>query len=318
MSSISPFPLPAANTRIRQAVSGLQPISRSLLDAIILIALLRLAEIVFFGPQAYEQLGFHPFWLVVLLASMQRGLFAGVVAAIIATIAMGRPERPMDMDIVEYYIQLSSQPLQWLLAALLLGLFRGLELRERAALETALEMANEDKRLLAEELARADAALNHAETEAITRSSREPGRAVAALAALACEKDGPDLPAAFDNAAALVSTAPSLLVACQQDRMEVLAGDPVLCTRFAPDIDGNPALAEAMARPGPAILESGAVSAGTHGYLVVAPVRNNAGAARGAVVLLAQDSESADLGLGPASVLAAILTQRLAWERCDG
>lgn len=296
--------------RIERGMVGLAPVVRALLDAIVLVVFLRVIEIFFFGPHFYEQLGFHPFWLVVLLSTLQSGLFAGVAAAIIATLAKDWPVRPMGVDIVEHYIDISMLPLLWLLTALLLGLFRGAEMRERATLETALTSANADKQLLAEELAAADAALDRAEIDAITRSGRRPNMVVQALGDLASDRAGPDIGVAFEAASAMVSPRPCLLLLARQGRLEVVAGDETARGLFAEPISQSALLTEAAEKPGLSILESVSVKPATHGRLVLAPVRDGRRRPRAAVVVLAEDAQSAEQARPAAALLAGQVKQR--------
>ncbi len=112
---------------------------RAVLGNFILLLLLVSAENLFFETGFYSSLIQHPFWIIVLIAAVHDGLFVGVLIAVAATFLMDWPTRPAEVDITAHYIQVAILPLQWLLAALCIGLFRQAELR-RARAATA-EMA---------------------------------------------------------------------------------------------------------------------------------------------------------------------------------
>lgn len=301
---------PSRGSRVGQAVAGITPAFRAILDAVILIVILQLAEKIFFGSGFYEGLDFHPFWLVVLLTTLQNGLFAGVVAAVLCTLAMEWPARAIGVDILEHYVQVSILPLQWLLTALVLGLFRGAELRDQARLKTELRSAEQDKQSLAEELRLTDSALDEVQIEVLTRSGLSPNLVAQTLFKLGSERLGADLAGAFDAACRLLAPDPCLLVLRRNDRLEVVAGDGTARELFADVIPGNAPLDEAMAKSVPSVLESAEVKRGTFGALALSPFRDEAGGTRGAVVVLAEDDAEAENALLPASILAGIVKHR--------
>jgi len=300
---------PRANTQ-RQTWAGIAPVLRAMLDAIALIVILQLAETIFFGPGFYAGMDFHPFWLVVLLTTLQNGLFAGVIATVLATLALERPAREIGVDVVEHYMQFSIQPLQWLLAALLLGLFRGAELRDQARLRMALRSANQDKKTLAEELNLADAALNQVEMEGLTQSGLSPNLVAETLSDLGSSRSSDTLEDAFNAACRLLVQSPCLLVMWADDRLTVVAGDRTARDLFARDVSSNTALADVVESATPSVLDSADVKSGTHGCLAVSPFHDKTGGARGAVVILAEDCGTAAQATLPASILAGIVKHR--------
>lgn len=305
---------PRADTH-RLAWTGLASVFRAMLDAIALIVILELAETIFFGPGFYAGMDFHPFWLVVLLTTLQNGLFAGVVATVFATFALEWPTRQIGVDIVEHYIQVSSLPLQWLLTALLLGLFRGAELRDQDRLKTALKSANQDKRTLAEELKLADAALNQVEMEVLTQSGLSPNLVARTLSELGSYRLDENLEDAFNAACRLLAPSPCLLVMSVDDRLTAVAGDRTARDLFARDAHWNTALADVVENSTPSVLDSADVKSGTHGCLAVSPFHDETGhdetgGTRGAVVILAEDCSTATQAMLPASILAGIVKHR--------
>lgn len=112
---------------------------RAVLGNLILLLLLVGAERLLFEQGYYSSLIQHPFWIVILIAAVHDGLFVGVLIAVASTFLMDWPTRPAEIDITTHYIQVAILPLQWLLAALCIGLFRQAELRR--AIVDAAEMA---------------------------------------------------------------------------------------------------------------------------------------------------------------------------------
>lgn len=301
---------PPRGGRIGQAAAAMAPVFRAMLDAIVLIVIFLLAEKLFFGSGFYAGLDFHPFWVVVLLTTLQNGLYAGVIAAFFSTLAMEWPARAIGVDIVEHYIQVSILPLQWLLTALLLGAFRGAELRDQAWLKKELRSAEKDKRRLAEELRLTDASLEEVQIEVLTRSGLSPNLVAQTLFKLGSDQVGADFEGAFDAACRLLAQDPCLLVLRRNDRFEVVAGDGTSRELFAAAIPGNKHFDEAVARSVPSVLDSAEVKRGTFGALALSPIRDDTGEPLGAVVILAENADRAAQAMLPASILAGIVKHR--------
>lgn len=69
----------------------------------------------------------HPFWLPVLLLSLQYGTVSGLLAAgcaIAASSILGLPDQEIGEDHFTYLLRVWSQPMLWLVAAIILGQFR--------------------------------------------------------------------------------------------------------------------------------------------------------------------------------------------------
>ena len=69
----------------------------------------------------------HPFWLPVLLLSLQYGTVSGLLAAgcaIVAGSILGLPEQDIGENHFTYLLRVWSQPVLWLGAAIILGQFR--------------------------------------------------------------------------------------------------------------------------------------------------------------------------------------------------
>ena len=74
----------------------------------------------------------HPFWIPVLLLSLQFGTSAGLLAVLTASACLlvgNLPEQMLSEDRFSYLLHLSAQPLLWLAAALVIGEMRSRQLR---------------------------------------------------------------------------------------------------------------------------------------------------------------------------------------------
>lgn len=109
------------------------------------------------GGLRFEGVQPHPFWIPVLLLSAQYGTGEGVMAAVVATLALrvgNMPEQLISQDFYQYLYAVSREPILWLVAAVILGELRMRQLREREELRAALDLARR-------------------ESDAITRSYRQ-------------------------------------------------------------------------------------------------------------------------------------------------
>lgn len=75
----------------------------------------------------------HPYWIAVLLLSLQYGTVSGLIAAsiaIIGTLLIGMPEPDIEERYFNYLIRVWTQPVLWLLVAMLLGTFRARQIEQ--------------------------------------------------------------------------------------------------------------------------------------------------------------------------------------------
>lgn len=142
---------------------------RAMIGNVILLLLLVGAERLFFDRGFYATLIQHPFWIVVLIAAVHDGLFVGVLIAVASTVLMDWPMRPAEVDITAHYIQVAILPLQWLLAALCIGLFRQAELRKAMLASAEMLRLQRVNEVLAADIMTVEAQLAHTQLEALSR-----------------------------------------------------------------------------------------------------------------------------------------------------
>jgi hypothetical protein len=206
-------PMPRQNRGAERAKGDTGPFLGAIVESFVLLLLLEAAEILFFGDRYFASLAQHPFWIVVLLAALQHGLFAGVATAGLAALMMDWPPRPVDVDITAHYLEVAILPLQWLAAALCIGLFRQTQIRDQRRLQAEKASLEEINEALAAEVSRLDDEVEGFELEAVTRQGG--GASVAGLlAGLGALHDASqeELIARFNDAAALCSRMPTRLL----------------------------------------------------------------------------------------------------------
>lgn len=185
---------------------------RGFIGSAVLLLAIRVAEPLFFGQGYFSTLTYHPFWIVVLLAAVQYGLFVGVATVGLATLMMDWPPRPIGIDITAHYVEMTTTPAQWLLVAVLIGVYRQTQIRRDQQVRQDNVRLAQINDTLTTEVYRLDAALARAELTAATRPEEMSAAAAACpLAALNALADlsgsGNDMPAAFMAAARACSNA---------------------------------------------------------------------------------------------------------------
>jgi polysaccharide biosynthesis protein PelD len=84
----------------------------------------------------------HPFWIIILLLSVQYGSNEGLLAVLLATLLLlvgNLPDQRIDQDVYAWVLSIVAQPLMWLLAAVILGEIRMRHIRERDRLAQELK-----------------------------------------------------------------------------------------------------------------------------------------------------------------------------------
>lgn len=188
MSERSDHQRPAEPNRLNRSLSEAEPFLRGIVANGILLLLASGVEDLFFGRGYFASLVQHPFWIIVLLAAMQGGLYIGVATAGLAALMMDWPPRPIGMDITAHFIEVAILPLQWLFAALCIGLFRQTDLRKAEALRRDLARLADQNDLLAREILRADATRMQLELQLVTMP-REAGSPTGVVVALTDHRD---------------------------------------------------------------------------------------------------------------------------------
>ena len=104
----------------------------ALVEIALLIGVSLAIDGLFFGGTRFRALTLHPFWIPVLLASVQYGTNSGLLAAIVSTAALltgNLPPRGIFQDRYGWLFEISRLPLLWFAVSLLIGELRTRQIR---------------------------------------------------------------------------------------------------------------------------------------------------------------------------------------------
>ena len=107
----------------------------------------------FLAGDAFWTTAPHPFWILVLLVSVQYGTSEGILAAMAASaVLLGShaPVQGLEQDFYDWVFELSQRPLMWLVAAVVAGELRSRQLRTQRETEAELAAIQEREQLLSE------------------------------------------------------------------------------------------------------------------------------------------------------------------------
>ncbi len=199
---------------------------RGIFEGFVLLVAVVAVERLFLGRGTYAALDVHPFWFPVLLITLQYGLYSGVVTACLAALMLDWPIRPPGQDIVDFYFEVVRLPVQWVLVAMAIGIFRQAQIRAETVRERTIASLRATNERFAEEVARLDDELYRFET-AVATATVSPGEGPAAR---------PGMPEALQRLAALRAAAPESLGARFAEAAgAVLDGSPARLYRAAAD-----------------------------------------------------------------------------------
>ena len=135
----------------------------------------------------------HPYWIAVLLLSLQYGTVSGLIAAsiaIIGTVLIGMPEPDIEERYFNYLIRVWTQPVLWLLVAMLLGTFRARQIEQRDELLERAENLRVRGATLLDHATNLRARCGMLERRLAMRETTETGQLLASLARLSDVEPG--------------------------------------------------------------------------------------------------------------------------------
>lgn len=115
---------------------------RALIEIVLFVAVTLAVDHFFFNGHRFREVTLHPFWLMVLLLSVQYGVAEGLAAAAAGAAALwigNLPPVRLDQDIYGYWLGVAAMPAAWLAAAVLFGELRGRDRRRISMLSQALD-----------------------------------------------------------------------------------------------------------------------------------------------------------------------------------
>ncbi|MFM9938555.1 MAG: GAF domain-containing protein [Hyphomicrobiaceae bacterium] len=128
---------PAADAEAARPGLPVKPPLTAVLEILVLIALPTLLDHFVPAFPSLSDMQPHPFWLPVLLVSIQYGTVSGLLAAgsaIAANSFLGWPEQEIGENHFTYLLRVWSQPMLWLAASLMLGQFRMRQIEQKQEL----------------------------------------------------------------------------------------------------------------------------------------------------------------------------------------
>jgi hypothetical protein len=135
---------PGQGTAAGRSVAGIR--LSALLEIALFIGVALIVDRMFFDGTRFRSASQHPFWIPVLLVSVQYGINAGLVAAAAASVALlagNVPPQSISQDRFAFVFEVCRLPLMWFISAVVLGELRMRQIRERSALRRELVDTNE-------------------------------------------------------------------------------------------------------------------------------------------------------------------------------
>jgi polysaccharide biosynthesis protein PelD len=160
---------------------------RFALVELLVFALIIAAEVLWEPFPDISRLNPNPYWIPVLLLSLQYGTVSGLLAAALAiagTQWLGMPEQDIGESYFTYLIRIWAQPILWLVAALFLGSFRMRQLEQRDDLLGEVEDLNARAEALAEHTTLLKTRCDQLERRLASGASTAADQMLDALAAL--------------------------------------------------------------------------------------------------------------------------------------
>ncbi len=119
----------------------------------LLFSLLLILELLYPGTMRLGAISPSPFWIPVLLLSVQYGVSAGLISALVALVAsavIGWPDQAGTEDFYDYSLRIWREPILWLAAAVVLGTLQAQQLRKIEALRDRIAEAEVQRQSIAE------------------------------------------------------------------------------------------------------------------------------------------------------------------------
>jgi polysaccharide biosynthesis protein PelD len=137
------------------------------LEIALFLALALAIDWFFLDGTRFHSMSLHPFWILVLLVTVQYGTNAGLFAALASTVALlagNVPLQPAFQDRFQWLFETMRLPLLWCLTAVTLGELRMRQIRERERLRNQVAEASRRDKILTDGYKRLNAVKEALET----------------------------------------------------------------------------------------------------------------------------------------------------------
>ena len=148
--------------------------SGAILETLVYLALALAIDTVFLDGTRFRAVNPHPFWVIVLLVTVQYGANEGLLAAVLSSAALlsGQiPAQTMGEDLHGWFLRVALLPVLWCGAAFLLGQFSRRQIADRDRLSSELAATRANSEVLADHISSLTAAKSELE-ERISRQQR--------------------------------------------------------------------------------------------------------------------------------------------------
>jgi hypothetical protein len=143
--------LPLAPAPQHKMLFGIRAVALLELGLFLLVALV--IDALFGNGNRFWNVEPHPFWIIIILLSVQYGVAAGLIAVLASTLALllfNLPDQRVDQDTYSWLYEVALNPLMWLVAAALIGELRMRHIRERDELHEQVDEIAERERAITE------------------------------------------------------------------------------------------------------------------------------------------------------------------------
>ncbi len=114
----------------------------AIIETLLFLGIAVLSSHIFSDGTRYIDAAPHPFWVIVILVTVQYGVNEGIVCALLSSafLLVGNlPAQGLSEDTYTYIFRLTKDPLMWFISAVILGQLRNRQLNERKILREKVE-----------------------------------------------------------------------------------------------------------------------------------------------------------------------------------
>jgi hypothetical protein len=139
---------PSVNEEKMQVETSVIPhINRSaIVETVVFLAAVVLLDFMFGDGTRFINTPLHPFWIIVLLITVQYGPIEALIAALLSGVILltgNLPEQSLNETMYQYILRVSLTPVLWIITALILGSLRARQRAERRNLLDQLQKSEE-------------------------------------------------------------------------------------------------------------------------------------------------------------------------------
>ena len=114
----------------------------AIIELVLFLAITLTVDALFFGGGRYFVISPHPFWIIVLLLTVQYGTTEGILAALLCSVALlvgNLPPQTIDQDFYTWLLAVGLNPMMWSVTAVGIGELRNRYARHQEIVEKSLE-----------------------------------------------------------------------------------------------------------------------------------------------------------------------------------